>query len=172
MIDAAPEPEGFDVSDVRTSSPVAPGAVRRARWISRVLDDLVRIPGTERRIGLDPFFGLLPGLGDWVPLLVSFDLLVSAARLGAGSAVLARMLGNIVLDALIGTVPLAGDLFDLGWKANRRNLALLEDVVADRDGTRRRSRRLVGAVLAGAAAVVLAGVWAGWLVLRWLIGIL
>lgn len=172
MIDRAPLPEGSDGPVARTHPPATLGAVRRARWISRVLDDLVRVPGTERRIGLDPFFGLVPGLGDWVPLLVSFDLLVSAARLGAGSAVLARMLGNIVLDALIGTVPLAGDLFDLGWKANRRNLALLEDVVADRDGTRRRSRRLVGAVLAGAAAVVLAGVWAGWVVLRWLIGIL
>ena len=169
MIDPAPEPEGLDV---RTPPPVLPGAVRRARRISRVLDDLVRIPGTERRIGLDPFFGLLPGLGDWLPLLVSFDLLVSAARLGAGFAVLARMLGNIVLDALIGTVPLAGDLFDLGWKANRRNLALLEDVVADREGARRRSRRLVVAVLSAGAAVVLAGVWAGWVVLRSLIGLL
>lgn len=172
MIDAKPEPESFGGpgSDVRATP--APGAVRRARRISRVLDDLFRIPGTERRIGLDPFFGLVPGLGDWVPLLVSLDLLVSAARFGAGSAVLARMLGNIVLDALVGTVPLLGDLFDLGWKANRRNLALLEDVVADREGARRRSRKLVAVVLASAAAVVLTGVWAGWLVLRWLVGML
>jgi hypothetical protein len=169
MIDAAPEPEG---SDAGTLAPAVHGAVRRARWISRVLDDLFRVPGTERRVGLDPFFGLVPGLGDWLPLLLSLDLLVSAARLGAGSAVLARMLGNIVLDAVVGTVPLVGDLFDLGWKANRRNLALLEDVLADRDGTRRRSRRLVGAVLVGAAAVVLTGVWIGWLVLRWLVGLI
>lgn len=168
MIDAAPEPQGSDGSEAR--APGALGAVRRARRITRVLDDLFRVPGTERRFGLDPFFGLVPGLGDWLPLLVSLDLLVSAARLGAGSAVLARMLGNIVLDALVGTVPLVGDLFDLGWKANRRNLALLEDVVADREGTRRRSRRLVGAVLAGAGSVVLAGIWAGWVVLRWLVG--
>lgn len=168
MIDVGPHREGSE----RPLPPVLPGAVRRARRISRVLDDMFRIPGTERRIGLDPLFGMLPGLGDWVPLLVSFDLLVSAARLGAGSAVLARMLGNIVLDALIGTVPLVGDLFDLGWKANRRNLALLEDVVADREGARRRSRRLVAAVVVGAAAVVLSGVWAGWIVLRWLVGML
>ncbi len=147
-----------------------PGPLRRARFISRILDDLVRIPGTRRRIGLDPFVGFLPGVGDWLPLVVSLDLLFSAARLGAGGWVLARMLGNIALDALVGTVPLAGDLFDLGWKANRRNLALLEELLDHPVDARRRSRLVVGAVLGGAVGVVAAGVWLGWQVLRWLLG--
>lgn len=148
-----------------------PGSIRRARFISRFLDDLVRIPGTQRRIGLDPFIGFLPGVGDWLPLVVSLDLLFSAARLGAGGWVLARMLGNIALDAVIGTVPLAGDLFDLGWKANRRNLALLEELLARPVDARRRSRLVVGAVLGGAVGVVVAGIWLGWLVLTWLLGL-
>ncbi|MEX2473242.1 MAG: DUF4112 domain-containing protein [Gemmatimonadota bacterium] len=162
MNDARPTPS-------RSSEP---GAVRRARWISRVLDDLFRVPGTRKRFGLDPFFGLVPGVGDWLPLVASLDLLFSAARFGAGAWVLVRMLGNIGLDALVGMIPLAGDLFDLGWKANRRNLALLEDVVADREGTRRRSRTLVASVLVAAVGVVLGGLWLGWLVLRWLVGLL
>ena len=148
-----------------------PGSLRRARWISRVLDDLFRVPGTRRRFGLDPFLGFLPGVGDWLPLVVSLDLLFSAARLGAGGWVLGRMLGNVALDALVGTIPLAGDLFDLGWKANRRNLALLEELLDRPEDARRRSRLVVGSILAGAVAVVGVGIWLGWLVLRWLLGL-
>ncbi|MEX2465314.1 MAG: DUF4112 domain-containing protein [Gemmatimonadota bacterium] len=149
-----------------------PPAVARARRISRVLDDLIRIPGTRRRVGLDPLLGLLPGLGDWVTLVISLDLLFSAARMGAGGAVLVRMTGNILLDALGGMVPLAGDLFDLGWKANKRNLALLEGLLRDPDRTRRRSRWVIGSILAGAVTMVAAGVWLGWLVLRWVVGLI
>jgi hypothetical protein len=153
---------------VQTSDP---GSVRRARVISRILDDLVRVPATQRRFGLDPFLGLLPGIGDWLPLVLSLDILFSAARLGAGAWVLSRMLGNIALDALVGTVPLVGDLFDLGWKANRRNLALLEELLERPAATRRRSRFVVGAVLGGSVAVVGGGIWVGWLVLTWLVGV-
>ena len=149
-----------------------PASLRRARFISRVLDDLVRIPGTQRRFGLDPFLGFLPGIGDWLPLVVSLDLLFTAARRGAGGWVLARMLGNIALDALVGTVPLAGDLFDLGWKANRRNLLLLEDVLEHPADARRTSRLVVGAVLGGAVGIVGMGIWLGWLVLTWLLGLI
>jgi len=137
-----------------------------------VLDDLVRIPGTRRRIGLDPLFGLVPGLGDWVPLLISLDLIVAAARFGAGPALLLRMLAHLVVDALLGMIPLLGDLFDFGWKANRRNLALLERLISDPEGTRRESRWVVGGVVAGAFAVVFAGVWASWWILTSILGVL
>ena len=149
----------------------APSGLSRARFISRVLDDLVRIPGTRRRIGIDPLLGFLPGVGDWVVLVVSLDMLFSAARMGAGAAVLVRMTGNLIMDALVGMVPMLGDLFDFGWKANRRNLALLEALARDREGARRESRWLVGAVLAAAVALVVSGSWLGWLVLRWLLGL-
>ena len=126
----------------------------------------------EQPLGLDPFLGFLPGVGDWLPLVVSLDLLFSAARLGAGGWVLTRMLGNIALDAAVGTVPLVGDLFDLGWKANRRNLALLDELVERPADTRRRSRLIVAAVLGGAVGVVAGGIWLGWLVLTWLLGLI
>lgn len=154
--------------------PTDPDATRkllRARRISRVLDDLIRIPGTRRRVGLDPLVGLLPGFGDWVTLVISLDLLFSAARLGAGAAVLLRMTGNLLIDALVGTVPLLGDIFDFRWKANKRNLVLLEALVHDREGTRRRSIWLIRAILAAVVALVAAGIWLGWLVLRWLVGL-
>lgn len=146
-------------------------ALARARRISRIMDDLVRIPGTRRRIGIDPLLGFLPGLGDGVALVISMDLLFSAAKLGAGTAVLTRMAGNLVLDAIVGMVPLVGDVFDLGWKANRRNLALLEALVRDQEGTRTRSRWLIGFVLAMAVVLVALGVWLGWLVLRWFVAL-
>jgi hypothetical protein len=151
--------------------PDTPRGLLRARRISRVLDDLIRIPGTRRRVGLDPLVGLLPGVGDWVTLVISLDLLFSAARLGAGVAVLFRMSGNLLIDALLGMVPLLGDLFDFRWKANKRNLILLESLVHDREGTRRRSVWLIRAILAAAVGVVASGIWVGWLVLRWLIGL-
>jgi hypothetical protein len=113
-------------------------------------------------VGLDPLFGVVPGLGDWLPLLVSLDLVVAAWRAGGGAAVLVRMLGHIAVDALVGMVPLVGDLFDFGWKANRRNLVLLERLVAERRRTRRESRWIVGGVVASAVALVAGGVWASW----------
>lgn len=146
----------------RSAEPIPPGALVRARWIAHLLDDLVRIPGTRRRVGLDPLFGLVPGFGDWLPLLISLDLVVAAWRAGGGAAVLVRMLGHVAIDAIVGMVPLVGDLFDFGWKANRRNLVLLEGVVAEHARTRRESRWIVGGVVASAMALVGAGVWASW----------
>lgn len=159
MTNASPGPE-------RASS-----ALSRARRITRVMDDLVRIPGTRRRIGVDPLLGFVPGFGDWVALVISLDLVFSAARMGAGAAVLVRMAGNLVLDAIVGMVPLLGDVFDFGWKANRRNLALLEALARDREGTRKRSRWLIGAILAAAVILVAVGVWLGWRVLRRVVGL-
>jgi len=155
----------------RAAEPVPPGALARARWIAHVLDDLVRIPGTRRRVGLDPLFGLMPGFGDWLPLLVSLDLVVAAWRAGGGAPVLVRMLGHVAIDALVGMVPLMGDLFDFGWKANRRNLALLERVLAERARTRRESRWIVGGVVASAMALIGGGLWASWWLVVWVVGV-
>ncbi|MBA3548165.1 MAG: DUF4112 domain-containing protein [Nannocystis sp.] len=93
--------------------------------LSRVLDGAIRIPGTSMRIGLDPILGLIPGLGDWAGALGSGYILVRAAGLGAARSTLLRMAGNIGVDLVAGTVPMFGDLFDFGWKANERNMALL-----------------------------------------------
>lgn len=100
-------------------------ALARLERIARLLDARFAIPGTQLRIGLDGLLGLLPGLGDALGGLLSLWLVFEARRLGAPPSLLLRMLLNLGLDAALGTVPLAGDLFDVLFKANLRNIALL-----------------------------------------------
>lgn len=121
-------------------------------------------------MGLDPLLGLVPGIGDWLGWAVSLHLLVSAAQLGVGGALLMRMLGNVVVDGIVGLVPLLGDLFDAAWKANDRNLRLLEAHVALPERTAARSRLVVAAVLAVSGAAVLAGAWGTWWLARTVAG--
>jgi hypothetical protein len=120
---------------------------------------------------MDPILGLVPGMGDWVSWSVSLHLLWGAARLGAGPTLLARMLGNLALDAATGAVPLLGDLFDMGWKANARNLALLETYVASPEETRAQSRLLVVGILVAGVGLVVASIGVALWVLRWTVGL-
>jgi hypothetical protein len=90
-----------------------------------LLDARFRIPGTDWRFGLDSVAGLVPGIGDTVTLAVALWVLWQGHRLGASKSVLARMAGNVVVDAVFGSVPLLGDIFDVAFKSNRRNVALL-----------------------------------------------
>jgi hypothetical protein len=93
--------------------------------LSRVLDSWFRIPGTSIRFGLDGIIGLVPGIGDILAGLASCIIILAAWVRGAPYVTIVRMLVNLALDVIIGTVPLFGDLFDIAWKANRRNYALL-----------------------------------------------
>jgi hypothetical protein len=106
---------------------VDPRRVERLRRLAHLLDDRFRIPGTRYRIGLDGLVGLVPGIGDGVTTLIALYIVLEARRLGVPLAKLGRMGINVGLDAVLGAVPLVGDLFDVAWKANRRNLALLLD---------------------------------------------
>ena len=94
--------------------------------LARLLDTQWRIPGTAMRFGVDPLVGLIPGLGDVAAGLVSAYIVVLAARLKLPNRVLARMAGNVAIDVVFGSVPLLGSIFDLFYKANRRNLRLLQ----------------------------------------------
>lgn len=105
-------------------------ALRRLRGLARLLDSSFRIPGTRMRGGLDPLLGLIPGVGDAVGAAMSLYLVAEAARLGVSRAVLARMIGNVALESAVGLVPLLGDAFDFYYKANRRNIRLLETALA------------------------------------------
>jgi hypothetical protein len=96
------------------------------RWV-RLLDDGFRVPGTDYRIGLDGIVGLfLPAAGDALSAVSALSLFYLAYQRQVPYSVFARMLLNVALDALIGAVPVLGDLFDFVWKANRRNLVLIE----------------------------------------------
>lgn len=94
-------------------------------FIARLLDDRFRIPGTSIRFGLDGLLGLVPGVGDGATALVSLYVVYRAWSLGASGGVLGRMLLNILLDSTVGSVPVLGDVFDVAFKSNRRNLELL-----------------------------------------------
>jgi hypothetical protein len=100
---------------------------RRARLnrLAWLLDSSIRVPGTNFRIGLDALLGLLPGGGDAAGVLLSSYIVLEAARMGAPRRTLFLMLLNVAVEALVGAIPLAGDLFDAAWKANQRNVALL-----------------------------------------------
>jgi hypothetical protein len=95
---------------------------RFAHW----LDDGIRLPGTSLRIGLDPLIGLVPGFGDAAGAILAAGILLEAVRRGVSRFTLGRIAYNIALDALLGSIPLIGDAFDAVWKANLRNVALIE----------------------------------------------
>jgi hypothetical protein len=101
--------------------------VIRLRRISHLLDKAIPIPGTKFRFGLDPILGLLPGGGDTITGALSAYIVVEAARMGVPRPILGQMIGNILLDSLVGLVPVLGDVFDVGWKSNVKNIALLEE---------------------------------------------
>jgi hypothetical protein len=102
-------------------------ALQRVARLAYWLDDRFRIPGTRRRIGLDGLLGVIPGIGDTATALIAAYIVLEAARLGVPKGTIGRMLANLGVDYVIGLVPLAGDLADLAWKANRRNARLLRD---------------------------------------------
>lgn len=94
--------------------------------LASLLDDAFRIPGTPIRFGLDPLIGLIPGLGDLIGGIASFVIIFAAWQRGLPRVTISRMLANNAIDTLLGTVPFVGDVFDVAWKANRKNLNLLQ----------------------------------------------
>lgn len=102
-------------------------ALKRMDRLASLLDDGVKLPVVGVRVGIDPLVGLLPVAGDTLAAVVSLYFVVEAARLGVRKRTLARMLLNVLVDFAVGSIPLLGDLFDVVWKANRRNLNLVLD---------------------------------------------
>ena len=108
----------------RIQYPVNP-RLQRMRFFSNLLDQCITLPG-GMRIGIDPIVGLVPGVGDLAATAMSLYLVYEAARLGLPKRVLLRMLVNVALEMLMGTFPILGDIFDAVWKANMRNMRLVE----------------------------------------------
>jgi hypothetical protein len=131
--------------------------VERLKLLTRLLDSAFQIPGTQWRIGLDALVGIVPGIGDAIGAVFSAFIVFQAARLGVSQATLVRMMGNVVVDTLVGEIPLLGDLFDAGWKSNTKNMALLEAHL-DRPTATGRSSRKVLILLGAGLLVLLAGV--------------
>ena len=109
---------------------------RRLKTIAYLMDESIRLPGGYR-IGWDGIIGLVPGIGDVAGLTVSAYIIAESARLGASKSVLLRMSANAAIDAILGAIPVLGDLFDFTFKANRRNLHLLQSQLDVPQRTRR-----------------------------------
>jgi hypothetical protein len=101
--------------------------LRRLNGIARLMDTAIRIPGTGIRFGADSVFGLIPVIGDAGGALVGLYIVNEARRMGVPANKLVQMLGNIAADGVVGSIPVAGDLFDLFFKSHRRNLDIILD---------------------------------------------
>ncbi len=141
----------------------------RVRRLSTLLDNAVRIPGTDYRVGIDPILGLIPGGGDIVGGLLSVYIVLEATRLGVPKATIAKMGTNILTEVAAGTVPLVGDFMDVHWKANARNVALLDEHFAVLEPEEPANPWFVAAVVIGVLVVVTAtAALSVWLIRRWL----
>ena len=145
-------------------------SLRRASALAALLDDAIRIPGTNIRFGLDPVIGLVPGLGDLLGGAASAYIILEAARAGASASILVRMAANVGIDTLIGALPVIGDLFDFAWKSNARNVRLLARHVDAPIETRRASTALLVAVLGTLALIAVGASVLAIYVIRRLIG--
>ena len=144
--------------------------------LSEWMDNKFEIPGTGVRFGIDPLLGLLPGLGDLLSFLVSCFIVSAAARHGVSRITIARMGMNIAIDLVLGSVPLVGDLFDVAWKANTRNVDLLRrtfesPLYRQRQATWGDWLFVVGGI-AGLLVALTTTVFVTWTALRWLVSAL
>jgi hypothetical protein len=102
-------------------------ALERLRRFAHLMDSAFKVPGTNFEIGLEGLVGLVPGIGDFASAIVSLYVPFEAVRMGTPWAKVARMFINIIVDAVLGSIPIVGDLFDVAFKANKRNVRLLEE---------------------------------------------
>ena len=142
---------------------------RKLAW---AFDELFRIPGTQCRFGLDSIIGLVPGVGDIAVSALGAYALMLAFKLRAPVSVLTRMLLNIGVDTVFGSVPLIGDLFDATWKANTKNRRVLESWLADPARTKRRSKWVIALFVLLFLALIAASLWLAWIVVTTLLGAL
>lgn len=145
------------------TSPPVDHRLARVRAIARVLDTAIGVPGTKFRFGLDPLLGLIPGVGDLTGAALSAYVVLTAVQMGAPKHVIVRMIGNVAIDSLVGSVPVLGDLFDAAFKSNRRNINLIEEfagraAVVQSPADRRRSRLYLALAIALLLLVVVGGI--------------
>lgn len=151
------------------SEPSADARIRFLRRLAWWMDGAVGIPGTRFRIGIDAVIGVIPGLGDVAGLVIGSLILAEALHRGAPSAVLGRMLWNLARDAVVGTIPVVGDIHDMVFRANQRNMVLLEAHCRHPEGTRAASVRWMAAVVLGLAGATAASIVLAWAILRTLL---
>jgi hypothetical protein len=160
-VDAEGKVESVEAADTRETR-------ERLAQLAWLLDSSIRIPGTRFTVGLDPLIGLFPFIGDLIGVLFSSYILSEAARLGAPRIVLTRMAFNVGAEGLVGIIPFAGDAFDAVFKANQRNVKLLNGWLDDPRKTERSSRAFGIALVLGLVLFVLLLAGLTLLLARWI----
>ncbi len=114
------------MNEISTATSAKQRGLKKLNYLAKLMDAQFRVPGTDIRFGLDGIIGLIPGAGDLSTFAVSGYMLWVMANNGASGVVLARMTFNILIDAIVGSIPIIGDLFDVAFKANMRNMRLMQ----------------------------------------------
>lgn len=154
-----------NINRINTETAHSKDKLNRLAWL---LDNSIRIPGTQIRFGLDGLIGLVPGIGDAAGAIISSHILTQAAQLGAPKSLLLKMGFNIGFDAILGLIPGVGDMADFVWKANYRNVQLLNEYLENPRKTVIHSRFFISMVgLLVFSGVIMLGVL-GFLLMRWL----
>lgn len=138
-----------------------PGQFKGLDKLAKLMDAQFTIPGTSIRFGFDALIGLIPGAGDLSTFAISGYMLFIMAKNGASGFVLARMVFNILLDAIVGAIPLLGDIFDVAFKANMRNMRLMNQYY--KEGRHRGGAwKMIIPVLIILLAIIIGIIWLGY----------
>lgn len=130
--------------------------LKRMRQLTGLLDNAIAIPGTKRRVGLDPLLGLIPGGGDTLSAALSGYIIIEAAMMGLPRSALTRMVANIAIDTVVGAVPVFGDIYDAVAKANVRNMQIVESHLSAPQPSVKADRLFIGLLIIGIITFALA----------------
>lgn len=159
-----------------SEAPANPKSVHELERIAHWLDSVFEVPGIRMRFGIDALLGLLPGVGDTASAVASIYILQAASRFGVSRITIARMTLNIVVDLMLGAIPIVGDLFDVYWKANRRNVDLLRRHFKANPRIERKLRRsdtlFVVIMIAVICAILVLSVVTAYFLITWAWGLL
>jgi hypothetical protein len=123
-------------------------------FFARLMDSIFTVPGTRIKFGLDPIIGLLPGLGSGANAVVSLLLIARSATQGVPTPILARMLGNVIINAILDTIPVAGDVLSVFYRSNARNYELLQQHAGTRKKATARDWLILGGLFLGVIAII------------------
>jgi hypothetical protein len=154
------------ITDEKVGLRAVDSRMAQVRAMAKMLDSAIRVPGTGIRFGLDAILGVVPGLGDTAGAIFSGYLILLGSRMGLPQSVITRMVANVAIDTIVGGIPILGDLFDVAWKSNTRNLKLLEQSVDPAYEHKPVNPLFIGAALLVLLLLIAGGIWLAALAIR------
>jgi hypothetical protein len=161
------DPDSHRSPESSPSDPQREALVATAELLAKILDTTVRIPGTSISIGLDPLLGLIPGVGDVLANLIGAFIMVLAARLQIPQMVMARMSLNLLINGVVGAIPIAGDLFSIWFRSHARNAELLRRAASQPYRESQQARLYVACIIGGTIVLLILAIAAVlWIVVK------